>query len=134
MHRLAQRVHVIEKSKIEESLAILERHPEVISLGAGEPDFPAPKNVVEFANKMLKKFIILIGISLGLGILTKNTGLTTHQAMAISIFSASILGTLFFWDFRLGFAFIGISILYTSQLHSQPGTFGRLHHMFRSNY
>jgi aminotransferase len=55
MHRLAERVHVIEKSKIEESLVVLERHPEIISLGAGEPDFPAPKNVVEFANKMLKK-------------------------------------------------------------------------------
>ena len=31
--------------------------------------------------------------------------------MAISILSASILGTLFFWDFRLSFAFIGSSIL-----------------------
>lgn len=60
---------------------------------------------------MLKKFIILIGISLGLGFLTKNIGLNSHQATAISIFSASILGTLFFWDFRLGFAFLGTSIL-----------------------
>jgi Na+/H+ antiporter NhaD/arsenite permease-like protein len=31
--------------------------------------------------------------------------------MSISIFFASILGTLFFWDFRLGFAFLGTSIL-----------------------
>jgi Na+/H+ antiporter NhaD/arsenite permease-like protein len=46
-----------------------------------------------------------------LGFLTKHAGLTTHQAMAISIFSASILGTLFFWDFRLGFAFVGTSLL-----------------------
>jgi Na+/H+ antiporter NhaD/arsenite permease-like protein len=48
---------------------------------------------------------------LGLGFLTKSIGLNGHQATAISIFSASILGTLFFWDFRLGFAFIGTSIL-----------------------
>lgn len=60
---------------------------------------------------MLKKFILLIGISLGLGFLTKNIGLNSHQAIAISIFSASVLGTLFFWNFRLSFAFLGISIL-----------------------
>lgn len=60
---------------------------------------------------MLKKFIILIGLSLGLGFLGRASGLNAHQATAISIFSASILGTLFFWDFRLSFAFIGISIL-----------------------
>jgi len=60
---------------------------------------------------MFKKFILLIAISLGLGFLTKNIGLSLHQATAISIFSASILGTLFFWDFRLGFVFIGTSVL-----------------------
>lgn len=60
---------------------------------------------------MLKKFIFLIAISLGLGLLVRNIGLTAHQAIAISIFSVSILGTLFFWDFRLSFAFLGISVL-----------------------
>jgi len=60
---------------------------------------------------MLKKFIILIIISLGIGYLTKNIGLSLHQSTAVAIFFASILGTLFFWDFRLGFVFIGISVL-----------------------
>jgi Na+/H+ antiporter NhaD/arsenite permease-like protein len=46
-----------------------------------------------------------------LGFFTGKLGLNIHQATAISIFSASILGTLFFWDFRLGFAFLGTSIL-----------------------
>ncbi len=64
---------------------------------------------------MVKKFIILILISLSLGFLSRNIGLNFHQATAISIFSASILGTLFFWDFRLGFAFLGISILLMSR-------------------
>jgi Na+/H+ antiporter NhaD/arsenite permease-like protein len=64
---------------------------------------------------MLKKFIILIAISLGLGFLTKSIGLSSHQAVAISIFSSSILGTLFFWDFRLSFAFLGTSILLVSR-------------------
>ena len=60
---------------------------------------------------MLKKFIILITVSLGLGFLTRNIGLNIHQSTAIAIFCASILGTLFFWDFRLSFAFLGTSIL-----------------------
>jgi len=60
---------------------------------------------------MLKKFIFLIAIALGLGFLSKNIGLNFHQATAITIFSASILGTLFFWDFRLSFAFLGASVL-----------------------
>jgi len=64
---------------------------------------------------MVKKFILLIFISLGLGFLTKHIGLNSQQALAISIFSASILGTLFFWDFRLGFAFLGTSILLMSR-------------------
>jgi len=60
---------------------------------------------------MIKRFIILIAISLGLGFLTKNVGLSSQQAIAISIFCVSILGTLFFWDFRLSFAFLGTSVL-----------------------
>jgi len=57
------------------------------------------------------KFILLISISLMLGWGAKILGLDLHQALSISIFSVSILGTLFFWDFRLSFAFLGTSIL-----------------------
>ena len=60
---------------------------------------------------MLKKFIILVSLSLLLGFLSKAIGLNSHQAISISIFSASILGTLFFWEFRLSFAFLGVSVL-----------------------
>lgn len=60
---------------------------------------------------MLKKFILLISIACGLGFLSKQIGLNNQQALSISIFFASILGTLFFWDFRLSFAFIGTSLL-----------------------
>jgi len=60
---------------------------------------------------MLKKFIFLVLIALGLGVLTRNIGLSSQQATAVGIFSASILGTLLFWDFRLAFAFLGTSIL-----------------------
>ncbi len=60
---------------------------------------------------MLKKFILLILISSGLGLFTNHIGLNSQQALAISIFSASILGTLFFWEFRLSFAFLGAAVL-----------------------
>jgi len=64
---------------------------------------------------MLKKLITLIGLSLGLGLLAKFGGLNTHQATAISIFAVSVFGTLFFWSFRLTFAFLGTSILLITQ-------------------
>jgi len=60
---------------------------------------------------LLKKSIILVSVSLGLGLLSRHFGLSPHQATAISIFCVSILGTLFFWDFRLTFAFLGTAIL-----------------------
>ncbi|MFA5144714.1 MAG: SLC13 family permease [Candidatus Omnitrophota bacterium] len=60
---------------------------------------------------MFRKFAILIIGSAGLGIITKLSGLNFQQSLAISIFTVSILGTLFFWDFRLGFVFLGTSVL-----------------------
>ncbi|KPK98238.1 MAG: hypothetical protein AMJ95_05210 [Omnitrophica WOR_2 bacterium SM23_72] len=60
---------------------------------------------------MLKKLIILIVISTGLGVLARFIGLNSSQALSLSILCVSILGTLFFWEFRLSFAFLGTSIL-----------------------
>ena len=60
---------------------------------------------------MLKRFIILITVSLGLGFLSRHIGFNAHQALSIAIFFASVLGTLFFWSFRLSFAFLGVSLL-----------------------
>lgn len=53
--RLADRIKVIGTTKIEESLRIIEQHPEIISLGAGEPDFPAPPNVIKSAENFLER-------------------------------------------------------------------------------
>lgn len=63
------------------------------------------------ARRMLKKAIALVVISVGAGMVASRAGLTFHQATSISIFAVSILGTLFFWNFRLTFAFVGTSIL-----------------------
>lgn len=57
------------------------------------------------------KLCSLFSLSLCLGFYARSSGMNAHQALSISIFSASILGTLFFWDFRLSFAFIGTSVL-----------------------
>jgi len=60
---------------------------------------------------LLFKLLSLSLISFSLGVLVHSWGMNTQQAISITIFSASILGTLFFWDFRLSFAFIGTSVL-----------------------
>ncbi|MCK9603077.1 MAG: SLC13 family permease [Candidatus Omnitrophica bacterium] len=64
---------------------------------------------------MYKKLLALLTIALGLGFFTRSLGLTMPQAISISIFSASILGTLFFWDFRLSFAFMGTALLFCTK-------------------
>ncbi|MFH0918450.1 MAG: SLC13 family permease [Candidatus Omnitrophota bacterium] len=58
----------------------------------------------------LKLFSLTL-LSFFLGVSASFAGMNAHQALSIGIFSASILGTLFFWDFRLSFAFIGTSVL-----------------------
>ena len=46
--------------------------------------------------------------------LAANTGFTGQQVFAISIFTGFIFGTLLFWEFRLAFALVGISLLLAS--------------------
>jgi len=60
---------------------------------------------------MLKRSVILVAVSAGLGVMARHAGLTFQQSMSIAIFMVSILGTLFFWSFRLTFAFLGTSVL-----------------------
>lgn len=60
------------------------------------------------------KFILLILISSLLGLFCQALGFNSHQVLSITILCSSILGTLFFWDFRLSFAFLGTAILLIS--------------------
>ena len=66
--------------------------------------------------RFIFKFILLFLIPLALGLFSRSVGFNYPQALSISIFSVSILGTLFFWDFRLSFAFLGTSILLLTQV------------------
>lgn len=61
--------------------------------------------------EMFSKFVILIVLAVTVGFLSTFIGMKQNQALAISIFLCSILGTLFFWEFRLSFAFLGTSLL-----------------------
>ncbi|HLC58918.1 MAG TPA: pyridoxal phosphate-dependent aminotransferase [archaeon] len=54
MKKLSYRTDVIHSSKIEESLKIMETRKDIISLGAGEPDFPTPANIVRAAHKAME--------------------------------------------------------------------------------
>ncbi len=60
---------------------------------------------------LILKLISLVLITCLLGFISKAIGMNSHQALSVTIFFASILGTLFFWDFRLSFAFIGTALL-----------------------
>jgi Na+/H+ antiporter NhaD/arsenite permease-like protein len=63
---------------------------------------------------IIKIFIIGL-VTFCLGLIGKNFGLNTHQSLSLSIFCLSILGTVFFWEFRLAFTFLGTSILLASR-------------------
>lgn len=61
--------------------------------------------------RILRKFIILILVSAAIGFLSNMWGFNRQQSLAIAIFSASVIGTLLFWNLRLSIAFLGTSLL-----------------------
>ncbi|MBN1268439.1 MAG: hypothetical protein JXB04_02545 [Kiritimatiellae bacterium] len=60
---------------------------------------------------LVQRLALLLSISLLAGAGGHVLGLEIHQVIAIGVFLAIILGTLFFWTFRLAIAFIGIGVL-----------------------
>ncbi len=61
---------------------------------------------------MKRKFFVLIFLSILVGLVGYLfLKLSIRQSLILSIFSMSIVGTLFFWEFRIGFVFIGSSIM-----------------------
>jgi len=59
-----------------------------------------------------KNFIKLIVLTALIGFLAKASGFSTQQSWVLSVFSMSIIGTLFFWEMRLSFVFIGSGIFF----------------------
>ena len=61
--------------------------------------------------QLIVRMALLLSISIGIGLSGAWMGLNEQQASATSVFLAIILGTLFFWNFRLAIAFLGIGVL-----------------------
>lgn len=63
------------------------------------------------ASRILEKSLALVSIVIVIAVVCSETGFNQAQVLSISIFSSTLLGTLFFWQFRLGIAFLGTGIL-----------------------
>jgi Na+/H+ antiporter NhaD/arsenite permease-like protein len=61
--------------------------------------------------QMVFKFSLIFFLIAIIALLSDIAGLNASQILAVSTFTVCILGTLFFWEFRLSFAFLGASIL-----------------------
>ncbi len=61
--------------------------------------------------QLIIRLVILLSISSGIGFGGSLAGLNLQQSTATSVFLAIIMGTLFFWSFRLSIAFLGLGVL-----------------------
>lgn len=60
---------------------------------------------------ILGKYILYLSFVVGVWVLGVKFGFSKVQALSLGVFSASILGTLFFWEYRLSFALLGSALL-----------------------
>lgn len=65
---------------------------------------------------ILTKSIIVIILPFPISIIGKTIGLNTPQILSICVFFFSILGSLFFWEFRLSFVLLGTSLLLATRV------------------
>ncbi len=66
------------------------------------------------------RFAILLAVSGGVGLAGGLTVLEPRQAIACGVFVGIIFGTLFFWNFRLAVAFLGLAVLISSNSLNVP--------------
>src|SRR5665647_162232 len=57
------------------------------------------------------KGITYVSIILSLSVLSSLVGFSIHQVLSLAIFFMVIFGTILFWQFRLSFAQLGVSLL-----------------------
>ncbi len=70
---------------------------------------------------LMRRLLLLLALSAGLGWLGTRAGLELHQCIAASVFLATILGTLLFWHLRLAIAFLGVALLILTRSFTLPG-------------
>jgi Na+/H+ antiporter NhaD/arsenite permease-like protein len=83
-------------------------------------DAPAAAPPPSSRGPLLRRWAVLLGASVAAGFLCRWGGLTALQALATSVFLAILLGTLFFWEFRLAIAFLGVAVLIFTKTLSIP--------------
>jgi Na+/H+ antiporter NhaD/arsenite permease-like protein len=59
----------------------------------------------------MRKGMIYLAVVFGLSLLSALAGFSRVQTLSIALFFVVIFGTIFFWQFRLAFALLGISLL-----------------------
>ncbi len=67
-----------------------------------------------------QRWAALLGVSFAAGLAGRLAGLELMQTMAVTVFLAILLGTLFFWEFRLAIAFVGLAVLIVTRTLSIP--------------
>lgn len=70
--------------------------------------------------KKNKGILAIAGILAGVFLGTSSSGFTGQQTLATLIFFMIICGTLFYWKFRLAFAFVGVAVLLGAKLLDIP--------------
>jgi len=61
---------------------------------------------------LVSRFSLVLLISIAVGALAHHSwGMTAQQTLSVSVFLTIILSTLFFWNFRLAIAFLGLPVL-----------------------
>ena len=66
------------------------------------------------------RLVVLLLLSTLAGVAGGAIGLEFHQQVATAVFLSIILGTLFFWSFRLAIAFLGVAVLIFSKSLNIP--------------
>ena len=64
---------------------------------------------------MIPRFVILLAAAFLVGFGGKYVGMDPAQSTACGVFISIIFGTLFFWEFRLAVAFLGLAVLIFSK-------------------
>ena len=61
--------------------------------------------------QLVTRLAVMVGAGVAAGVIGGYTVFDARQAAAVAVFLSIILGTLFFWNFRLAIAFLGLSVL-----------------------
>src|SRR3990167_8557313 len=70
--------------------------------------------------RLIKTPAIIASILFGTAVLLSAAGFDSKQIISTVIFLMIICGTLFYWKFRLAFAFVGIAVLLGTKLLDIP--------------